>query len=109
MGLSQADVAKGIGITFQQVQKYEKGINSLNSSRLYNLGEFLNVPVYYFFEQLEADNTNSMPALISVPGDSFSSDREFLEMMKALNKITDTALRKKLAELLRALSSKDNL
>jgi transcriptional regulator with XRE-family HTH domain len=51
MGLSQEAVAKAVGITFQQVQKYEKGSNAMNSHRLHEFGNFLSVPVAYFFEE----------------------------------------------------------
>src|SRR5476651_1520856 len=53
MGLSQEGVAKAVGITFQQVQKYEKGTNAMNSNRLYEFAQFMHVPVAYFFDGLE--------------------------------------------------------
>src|SRR5271154_6358875 len=54
MGLSQEAIAKAVGITFQQVQKYEKGANAMNSNRLYEFAQFLHVPIAYFFEGLES-------------------------------------------------------
>ncbi len=53
MGLSQEAIAKAVGITFQQVQKYEKGANAMNANRLYEFAQFMHVPVAYFFEGLE--------------------------------------------------------
>src|SRR5580704_9573003 len=53
MGLSQEAIAKAVGITFQQVQKYEKGANAMNSNRLYEFAQFMHVPVAYFFDDLE--------------------------------------------------------
>src|SRR5580658_9157585 len=50
MGLSQEALAKAVGITFQQVQKYERGINRMSASRLFDFGKVLGVPVSYFFE-----------------------------------------------------------
>src|SRR3954469_21053874 len=53
MGLSQEAIAKAVGITFQQVQKYEKGSNAMNASRLFEFAQFMHVPVAYFFEGLD--------------------------------------------------------
>lgn len=54
MGLSQESVAKAVGITFQQVQKYEKGANAMNAGRLYEFARFMGVPVAYFFDGLDS-------------------------------------------------------
>ena len=51
LGLTQTKVAKAINVTFQQIQKYEKGTNGVSSSRLMQLSQFLKVPITYFFEQ----------------------------------------------------------
>ncbi len=51
LGLTQTKVAQAINVTFQQIQKYEKGTNGVSSSRLMQLSQFLKVPVTYFFEQ----------------------------------------------------------
>ena len=59
MGLSQKNIAEAIGITFQQIQKYENGANALNASRLYGLAQLLHVPVAYFFDGLESPETSS--------------------------------------------------
>ena len=53
LGLSQNKIGEMTGITFQQVQKYEKGLNRIGSSRLYEFAKILKVPVSYFFEQYE--------------------------------------------------------
>src|SRR5687768_13960285 len=53
LGLSQEALAKAVGITFQQVQKYEKGANAMSASRLYEFACFMRVPVAYFFDGLE--------------------------------------------------------
>ena len=59
MGLSQEAIAKAVGITFQQVQKYEKGANAMNASRLYEFAQFMQVPVAYFFEGIEHSSSGS--------------------------------------------------
>src|SRR5277367_1628390 len=62
MGLSQEAVAKAVGITFQQVQKYEKGANAMNANRLYEFAQFMHVPVAYFFEGLESSSATTPAA-----------------------------------------------
>ena len=53
LGLTQTQVARAINVTFQQIQKYEKGTNGVSSSRLLQLANFLKVPVKYFFEEFK--------------------------------------------------------
>ena len=55
LGQSQTDVSKALNITFQQVQKYEKGLNGCSARRIFQLGIHLNVPITYFFEPFSAD------------------------------------------------------
>lgn len=115
LGMSQEAVAKSIGITFQQIQKYEKGSNAMNASRLYELACFLGVPVAYFFDELEeaTQSTEPMAGFAESPAVAFdhedkdagnASDRESLEVMKSFNRIKDPLIRKRLADLLRAVS-----
>lgn len=113
MGLSQESIAKAVGITFQQVQKYEKGANAMNARRLYEFAHFMHVPVAYFFEGLD----QSMGAVESPSGAGFAedavafdhnhrkvSDRESLEMMKAFKRISAQSVRKRLSDLVRAIA-----
>ncbi len=115
MGLSQEAIAKAVGITFQQVQKYEKGSNAMNANRLYEFSRFMNVPVAYFFEGVEQNisnpNTNSGFAETSATAfdHETASDRESLEMMKSFKRIKEPAVRKRLADLLRAISENKTL
>lgn len=107
MGLSQEAVAKAVGITFQQVQKYEKGANAMNARRLFEFAQFMNVPVAYFFEGLE--HPVPQPAgFAEGDGERFEhktvSDRESLEMMKAFKRIKEQVIRKRLADLVRAVA-----
>jgi len=107
MGLSQEAVAKAVGITFQQVQKYEKGANAMNANRLYEFGQFMHVPVAYFFEGLDHGEAATG---FSEEGEKFEhsvrrvSDRESLEMMKAFKRIKEQIIRKRLADLVRAIA-----
>ena len=106
MGLSQEAVAKAVGITFQQVQKYEKGANAMNARRLFEFAQFMHVPVAYFFEGLEIPGISGFSER---EGERFDhnhrvSDRESLEMMKAFKRIKEQPVRKRLADLVRAIA-----
>lgn len=90
VGMTQEAVAKAVGVTFQQVQKYEKGANSMNSGRLVDFSKALNMPVARFFGEQPYVSNNA-------------SDREGLEMMKAFNAIPDAAIRKRISDLARAV------
>jgi len=57
LGYSQSDLGRGLGLTFQQVQKYEKGVNRISSSKLWDISRFLDVPIGWFFEGLDADQS----------------------------------------------------
>ncbi|MFW0776529.1 MAG: helix-turn-helix domain-containing protein [Rickettsiales bacterium] len=113
MGLSQEAVAKAVGITFQQVQKYEKGTNAMNANRLYEFARFMNVPVAYFFEGLESFSSSGAQEYSSgfaeAEAETFEhknrvSDREALEMMKAFKRIKEQVIRKRLSDLVRAVA-----
>lgn len=108
MGLSQEAIAKAVGITFQQVQKYEKGSNAMNSNRLYEFAQFMHVPVAYFFEGLESSSGSATG--FAEEAEKFDhknrivSDRESLEIMKAFKRIKEQVIRKRLADLVRAVA-----
>jgi len=110
MGLSQEAIAKAVGITFQQVQKYEKGSNAMNSSRLLEFSRFLNVPVAYFFEGIEKElsQSNNVTGFAekseNFDHENTASDRESLEVMKSFKRIKEPVIRKRLADLLRAVA-----
>ena len=65
LGLSQERLADELGITFQQVQKYEKGLNRIGASRLWDLAQVLGVSVAYFYENLDENSKNKSPRKIS--------------------------------------------
>ncbi len=117
MGLSQEAVAKAVGITFQQVQKYEKGVNAMNARRLVEFARFMNVPVAYFFEGLDEDVAASRQQTavgFAEASETFDhgspvSDRESLEMMKAFKRIGEQGVRKRLSDLVRAIAENKTL
>ncbi len=110
LGLSQTSLADAIGLTFQQVQKYERGTNRMGSSRLYDVSRILDVPVTYFFEEMPAEVAASSPAqrrrTAKGPPD-YKPDpmakRETLELVRAYYKITNPQVRKRLFEMVKAL------
>src|SRR5256714_12611645 len=70
LGMSQEKLGEAIGLTFQQVQKYERGANRIGSSRLFDLARVLDVPVSYFFEEMTAETAARTPSRIKGLGES---------------------------------------
>ncbi|MFO1242580.1 MAG: helix-turn-helix transcriptional regulator [Rickettsiales bacterium] len=110
LGMSQESVGKAIGVTFQQIQKYERGANRMGSSRLYDFSQILTVPVSYFFEGYEQETGGSIPttpmgfAEEEVPFEHEKlTSRETLEVMRAYYSIRDPKVRKKMLDLMRSL------
>lgn len=112
LGISQTTLAEVIGLTLQQVQKYEKGTNRVSSSRLVDLANALDVSVPYFFEDMSATVQGQTPAMLMDANKLPKADdehypiirRETLELVRAYYRIDDPAVRKRLAELTRAVS-----
>jgi transcriptional regulator with XRE-family HTH domain len=113
LGLSQDSVGKEIGVTFQQIQKYERGINRMGASRLYDFAKALGVNVSYFFEGYGdyAMEEVSNYALGEPPSAGFEGEkinnRETLEVMRAYYRIKSPALRKRIIELIKAMAADD--
>lgn len=106
LGLSQKAVADGLGVTFQQVQKYENGANALTANRLLALSKLLKVPVGYFFEglQVAAEGETRMGESTGMGDGEPASEREILEIVKTFVGIRDKGLRRRLADLMRAIT-----
>ena len=108
LGMSQEKLGKALGLTFQQIQKYEKGANRIGSSRLYKLSHIMDVPVGYFFEDMQEETVKRARGLSTVGSEAFEQDklaeRETLELVRAYYKITDPKVRKKTFELIKAFA-----
>ena len=113
MGISQEKLGEQLGLTFQQVQKYEKGVNRISASRLFDLAQVLNVPVQFFFDEIGAAGhgvspTDANAGFAERPADGyvveFLNSREGLELNKAFVRITDPAHRRAVLELVRSLA-----
>lgn len=110
LGMSQERLGESMGLTFQQVQKYEKGVNRIGASRLFQISKILDVPVQFFFE--EAPNLGERGQLrgMAEPESEafileFLNSREGLELNRAFVKIGDAKVRKTIVDLVRALSA----
>lgn len=104
LGLSQEKLGERLGITFQQVQKYEKGTNRVGASRLVAISEILNVAPGFFFQ----DDSTLLPreVIIAEPDEiaTFIKSSEGVALNRAFAKIKDPALRKKVVALTKALA-----
>lgn len=113
LGMSQEKLGEHLGLTFQQVQKYEKGVNRIGASRLYDLAKVLGVPVQFFYEDAPGKEQNNevAPGFSETPDESyvveFLSSRDGLELNKAFVKISDPRLRRTIIDLVRSLAGED--
>ncbi len=113
LGLSQTSLADAIGLTFQQVQKYERGTNRIGSSRLFDLSRVLDVPIEHFCDDMPTavaasslatkrrDKAKKLPSYEPDP----MAKRETLELVRAYYKISDPRVRNRLRELTKALGA----
>ncbi len=102
VGITQADLAKSVGLTFQQIQKYESGSNQIVSSRLYELGAVLGVPVSFFFEGLSVSaKAKANPEALSLMGST-----EAQRLILSYWKIDKPPIRKHVRDLIQSLAGK---
>jgi transcriptional regulator with XRE-family HTH domain len=108
LGLSQEKLADHLGITFQQVQKYEKGTNRISASRLQQASRFLDVPVSFFFEEAP-EPAGQRPRHADSPSathiDGFLATSDGLALANAFMQIDDPALRRSIVRFVEAISS----
>lgn len=106
VGMTQQQLAEKVGIKFQQIQKYETGMNRVSASRLWDISEALGVPVAFFFDGVDVSATDDLPAAVtetgSVPADILA-DKEALELVRSYYSIPENQ-RRRLFELARVLS-----
>ena len=112
LGMSQEKLGECLGLTFQQVQKYEKGVNRIGASRLFDLAHVLGVPVQFFYDEIEHNGHNnghpSMAGFAERPTETYVVDflgsRDGLELNKAFVRITDPKVRRSVIDLVRSLA-----
>jgi transcriptional regulator with XRE-family HTH domain len=113
LGMSQERLGEKLGLTFQQIQKYEKGINRIGASRLFDLAQVLGVPVQFFYEEAPAaEAKHLMPDGFAErsPDNSiveFLRSRDGLELNKAFVRISDAKARRAIVDLVRSLANDD--
>ena len=111
LGLSQEKLGELLGLTFQQVQKYEKGANRIGASRLFDLSHVLGVPVQFFYDEAPAAITDAHTAATGMAerasepyvADVLSS-RDSIELNKAFARISDARVRRAVVELVKSLA-----
>ena len=107
IGLSQERMGEMLGLTFQQVQKYEKGVNRIGAGRLYQIADILSVPVSYFYEGFVGDGSMGHAAnddTATKPVMEFLSSGEGLQLTLAFMRIKDGKVRKRVIDLIKSLS-----
>lgn len=112
LGLSQEQLGDSVGVTFQQIQKYERGANRVGSSRLFDLSKILKVPVSFFFEQFADEIGSTMAAGFAEEPTPFEhdysvQDKETANVIKAYYNISDPAVRKKMLSLMQTMANSE--
>ncbi|MCW8086716.1 helix-turn-helix domain-containing protein [Sabulicella glaciei] len=124
LGMSQEKLGEALGLTFQQVQKYERGVNRIGASRLYDLSRVLDVPISFFFDDMpmgggsvsfaqrnhgvaepgqDPFGASGHAAAAGIPPDLLQQ-RETLELVRAYNRIQDPSIRKRVFDLIKAMT-----
>jgi transcriptional regulator with XRE-family HTH domain len=112
LGLSQERLGEAVGLTFQQIQKYERGANRIGASRMYDLAHVLDVPVSFFFDDMPDDVKQRDAVAVTVSDDEDAAGaepnplnrRETLELVRAYYRITSARVRKRMFELVKAVA-----
>lgn len=116
LGMSQEKLGEALGLTFQQVQKYERGVNRIGASRLFDLARVLDVPIGFFFDDMPdaMGGTGALRARLSgfaEQQEGFEDDtlhkRETLELVRAYYRITEPSVRKRVFDLIKSLAPTD--
>jgi len=115
LGMSQEKLGEAIGLTFQQVQKYERGANRIGASRLYQIAGVLDVEIQYFFDEMpgavqrtrgDYAATNKASEIDATQTGDPLARRETLELVRAYYKIDDVTLRKRAFDLVKAIGNR---
>jgi transcriptional regulator with XRE-family HTH domain len=103
VGMTQQQLGDIVGIKFQQIQKYETGMNRISASRLWDIAQALDVSISFFFEGFDSDETTEAPATHEVQRGDLLADKEALELVRSYYSIPE-AQRRRLFDLARVLS-----
>jgi len=112
LGMSQEKLGDALGLTFQQVQKYERGANRIGASRLYDISRVLDCPMTFFFEEMDEGTAAASPrnlgggsAEVEIPENDSEKGRQALELMRAFYQIPDYGVRARICELAKSLGA----
>jgi transcriptional regulator with XRE-family HTH domain len=110
IGKSQEKLGEALGVTFQQVQKYEKGTNRMGASRLQQIAKVLGVPIEFFFEGAPNVSSQGVVASDVAPGyvADFLTTSEGVQLTRAFVRITDPTIRRRLISLVKAMAGDEN-
>lgn len=117
IGMSQDKLGEALGLTFQQVQKYEKGVNRIGASRLFHISKILGVPVQFFYDDYAdadvlagmAEDEAAPPAPPRSEFMNLLSTPEGIQLCRSFSAIKDPQVRRKIVDLVRTLSEGDSL
>ncbi len=110
LGLSQEQVGHAIGLTFQQLQKYEKGTNRVSSSRLYQLAKLFGVPISFFFDDMPPEISGKAPGPSEAAeslDDDLLAQRVTLELVRNYHRIPDREMRRYVYDLVQSIAETD--
>jgi transcriptional regulator with XRE-family HTH domain len=107
LGMSQEKLGESLGITFQQIQKYEKGTNRVGASRLQAISQILEVPPAFFFENAPGGTDGMMEESQTTYVVDFLSSSEGVQLNRAFARIEDPKIRRKVIDLVRALAGEE--
>ena len=107
LGLSQQKLGGKLGLTFQQVQKYERGANRIGASRLFELSKILDVPPSFFFEDMPTGGPSGLAETDDSFEHQFLGKRETLELVRAYYKITNLEVRKRVFDVIKAIAAEE--
>jgi transcriptional regulator with XRE-family HTH domain len=111
LGMSQEKLAEAIGLTFQQIQKYERGINRVSAGRLFQFSKILDVPVSYFYDSVGADAPTPASGLSDNQQEAFGGEedvmqrKETIELVRSYYSIEDPSKRKETLRFIKAMTS----
>ena len=104
IGMSQERLGEILGVTFQQVQKYEKGVNRIGAGRLQSIGAALNVPITFFYEGMPGEAGGEASERVESSLDAVMGSPDGGRLIRAFSSIGDEVLRRKVVELVEAMA-----
>ena len=110
MGMSQEKLADSIGLTFQQIQKYERGVNRISAGRLFQFSKILDIPVSYFYDQIGGSKGQIAVGLSDNEQESFGGEddimqrKETIDLVRSYYSIDDPSKRKEILRFIKAMT-----